>query len=200
MNILKHSENAVILEETSKLFFAKSINAITIKDIATHLGIGEATIYRRFSNKFNLVLAVGQHLQDVVIHKYLNIDVNLTGYEQIEKFFNCYLDIFVNEPEYYKFINEFDNYIVENEGADLKEYEKGIDAFRIAFMHAYAKGLEDKTIKEIDDIESFYYATTIGVMSLCKKLASKDVLNQDAKLNKANQIKVLIDTILYRIK
>ena len=200
MNLFKHAQEVTMAEETTKLFFSKSINTVTIKEIAEHLGIGEATIYRHYKNKFNLVLSVAKYLQSKVEQRYFNIDKNLSGYEQLERFYYSYLEIYKDEPMYYKFINEFDAFIVMNDSIDMSNYEQGIDAFKNIFVDAYHKGLKDGSVKEIEDVDSFYFATTLAIMSLCKKLADKDVLSQDSRLDKTKEIKVLIETILYRFK
>ena len=56
MNLFKHAQEIVMAEETTKLFLGRSINEVTIKDIANHIGVGEATIYRHYKTKFNMVL------------------------------------------------------------------------------------------------------------------------------------------------
>lgn len=200
MNLFKQAQEITLAEETAKLFFAKSINSVTIKDIADKLGIGEATIYRHYKNKLNIVLLVAQYLQEKIIKQYFNIDENLSGYEQLTKFYNSYLEIFIDDSLYYKFINEFDAFIVNNGESNIAEYEEGINYFKDIFMRGYDKGLNDKSVKELDDINSFYYASTHALLGLCKKLADKNVLSQDYNLDKGKEIKVLIETILYRLK
>ena len=200
MNLFKRAQEEIMAEETAKLFFEKSINTVTIKDIADHIGIGEATIYRHYKNKYNIVLSVASYLQETVVKRYFNIDKELSGFEQLKKFYYSYLEVFKDRPLYYKFINEFDAFIVINTREDMKAYEQGIDVFKNIFLDAYHKGLEDGTVKEIEDIESFYFATAHATMSLCKKMSDKNVLTQDFTLDKTREIEVLIETILYRFK
>ena len=90
--------------------------------------------------------------------------------------------------------------MILNNSQDMSQYEEGIDVFKTIFFGAYNKGLQDGTIKEIEDIDSFYFATTHATLGLCKKLADKDILSQDQSLDKTKEIKVLIETILYRFK
>lgn len=200
MNLFKRAQEEIMAEETAKLFFEKSINTVTIKDIADHIGIGEATIYRHYKNKYNIVLSVASYLQDKVVKRYFNIDKDLTGFEQLKKFYYSYLQIFNDQPLYYKFINEFDAFVVINTRENMSAYEQGMNKFKNIFLDAYHKGLEDGTVKEIEDIESFYFATAHATMSLCKKMAEKNVLTQDFTLDKTREIEVLIETILYRFK
>ena len=72
-----------IVETAKKLFLSSSISEITIKDISAVSGIGEATIYRYFSNKENLVTAVSLSLQkDILKIKFENS--NSSGLENIQ--------------------------------------------------------------------------------------------------------------------
>jgi hypothetical protein len=110
------------------------------------------------------------------------------------------LNIYKDNPAYYKFINEFDAFLVNNDNKNTAAYEAGIIAFKNKFDEIYKLGLKDGSVKEIKDIDIFYYASTHALLGLCKKLADKDIISQDAKLDKAREIEVLIETILYRFK
>lgn len=200
MNLLKQAQDLVVVQETAKLFFARSINEVTIKDIATAVGIGEATIYRRYTNKYNLVLSVANYLQSDIQKRYYNFNINGNGFSKIEKFYKSFLNIYNENPSYYKFINEFDAFVLTNNSKDMLGYEEGVAQFKLAFDKIYQEGLKDGSIKPVDNIDSFYFATTHALLGLCKKLADKDVLQQDKNGNKVGEIKVLIETILYRLK
>ena len=199
-NLFQHAQEVVMAEETAKLFLNKSINEVTIKDIATHLGVGEATIYRHFDTKYNIVLSVARYLQTKMLSGYYNLSNCKTGYEKIEKFYKSFLSIYKDNPRYYKFINEFDAFILTNRTENISSYEEGIDVFKDIFFEAYDLGLKDGTIKKMDNIDNFYFATTHALLGLCKKLADKDIISQDKSLDKGREIEVLIDTILYRLK
>ena len=199
-NLFQHAQDVVMAEETSKLFLNKSINEVTIKDIANHIGVGEATIYRHFDTKYNIVLGVAQYLQTKILSQYYNVSNCNSGFEKIERFYKSFLFIYKDNPRYYKFINEFDAFVLTNKSGSMSSYEEGIDKFKDIFFECYECGLKDKTIKPVDNVENFYYATTHALMGLCKKLADKDIIAQDKTLDKGREIEVLIDTILYRLK
>ena len=200
MTLLRIAQDNLIAEETAKLFFERSINEVTIKDIAVHIGLGEATIYRHYKNKYNIVLLVANHLQEKVASEYFDISKGQTGYEKAVIFYNSFLDVYKNNSAYYRFINEFDAFIILNSGNDVAEYEKGIEAFKVMFDSFYDLGIKDGSIKALEDKDAFYFATTHALMGLCKKLADKDVIAQDSSHDKAKEIEVLIETILYRLK
>ena len=200
MNLFKHAQEIVMAEETTKLFFERSINEVTIKDIANHIGVGEATIYRHYKTKFNIVLSVANYLMNKVFSQYFNFEQGNTGYEKIAEFYRSFLNIYKDNCAYYKFISEFDAFLMNNNEKTATSYEAGIEQFKNKFDEIYQLGLKDGSVKEIKDIDIFYYSTTHALLELCKKLANKDIISQDAKIDKAREIEVLIETILYRFK
>ena len=200
MTLLQRAQNLIIAEESAKLFFERSINEVTIKDIATHIGIGEATIYRRYKNKYNIVLLVANYLQEKIISEHFDVSKGNSGFDKLAIFYNSFLDIFKSNSAYYRFINEFDAFITLNSDGEMEAYEKGIESFKVLFDQCYEEAIKDKSIKPLEDKDTFYFATTHSLLGLCKKLADKDVISQDASHDKVKEIQVLIETILYRLK
>lgn len=199
MNLLKQAQEMAIIKETANLFFARSITEVTIKDIASALGVGEATIYRHYSTKFNLVLMVAKYLQEDVLSQYFSFVNEGNGYSKLAKFYKSFLQIYKEHPAYYKFINEFDAYVITNSSKEMHSYEEGIDAFKNTFDAIYKEGVDDGSVVPLENIDSFYYGTTHSLLALCKKLSDKDVISQDAHLDKVGEIEALIDTVLYRL-
>ena len=58
MSKIKDATKRLIVEEASKLFLSKSIQGVTMSDIAREAEIGEATLYRYFGKKQNIVVEV----------------------------------------------------------------------------------------------------------------------------------------------
>ena len=198
---LKEAKLNLIIESAQKLFFKKGIASVTIKDIAKDAGIGEATIYRHFQKKQNIVLASVLKLKEKVLKGYFDLSKGKTGFEKVEIFYSSYLNIFKNSPEYFYFINEFDAYMCMEEEASLGEYEKEIDTFKAQYFEAYELGLKDQSIRKIDSIETFYFSTTHALLELCKKLSvTRDLLEQDKRGAKAAEIECLIKIILDSLK
>ena len=68
-------------------------------------------------------------------------------------------------------------------------------------MKAYNEGLNDKTIKEIEDVDVFYYSTSKALLELCKKESMEiDLIKQDKLVDKKKIILKLIDIILSSFK
>lgn len=190
-----------IVDSAKKLFLSRSISEITIKDISSVSGIGEATIYRYFTNKENLVIAVSLSIQQDIIKVPFSKEKR-AGINKIQDFFNLFRNIFVEHKDYFKFIAEFDTVYLNNiKNKENKEYSLGLDAFYDIFMSAYELGLKDKSIKEVKDIKLYYYTSTHSLLELCKKLASTDSnLKQDKEVSKLSEIEYLISLFISVLK
>ena len=194
---LKETKINFIVDIATDLFMCRSVNEVTIRDIAISAQVGEATIYRYFGNKQNLVMQAAMKLQNIVSEGFFRLEKGKNGYEKLALFYESYYDIYKKHPDFYKFLNEFDAYIAVEQSENMNPYESAIDQYKNFYMEAYQLGLKDGSIKKQKDIEMFYFSTTHALLELCKKLAyKKAVLNQDKTIEKDSEIKCLIDIIL----
>ena len=186
-----------VVDVATKLFLERGIGDVTIKDIAVEADIGEATIYRYFSKKTNVVLASALQLKEKVFRGYFDLSKGKTGFEKVEIFYYSYLRIFERSPEYFYFINEFDAYMQMQNEVSLDEYEKQVDTFKSEYLEAYKLGQRDGSIQRIENVEVFYFSTTHALLELCKKLSVKEaLLQQDRNSKKAAELECLIKVIL----
>ena len=196
---IKDAKKDFILDASLKLFFERSVSDVTMHDIAAHAGVGEATVYRYFSTKHNLVCAAATKLEKQIFDAYFDFGAAKSGMEKLELFYGTYLKIFCTHREFYKFINEFDAFLL-SEGAATGEYESGLDLFKTVCFDAYDQGVADGSIKKIDDWKTFYYATTHALLELCKKLSTADIVRQDTASDKEKEISTLTEIILSALK
>ena len=198
---LKEAKFNFVVEVATNLFMQNSINDVTIKDIAQKAGVREATIYRYFAKKESIVIACVMMLQNNVSQNYFNLPAGKTGYEKMEIFYNSYLDIFKDSPDYFYFIKEFDAYIYTQHPMSLKTYEKEIDKYHQEFLENYGQGIQDGSIEPVRNVDVFYFSTTHSLMELCKKLSmNKALLTQDKTIKKVAEIQCLIKIILKSLK
>ena len=194
---LKDAKINFLVDMATDLFMARSINEVTIRDIAVAAQVGEATIYRYFGNKQNIVVHAAMKIQGVVSKDFFNLEKGKNGIEKLKVFYESYYEIFIKHPEFYKFLNEFDAYVSIEDNSIINPYESAIDSYKSFYMDAYKLGLKDGSIKEQKDIEMFYFATTHSLLELAKKLAfKKAVLSQDMRIEKTSELRCLIDIIL----
>lgn len=194
---LKEVKVNFIVDIATDLFMCRSVSEVTIRDIAISAQVGEATIYRYFGNKQNLVMQAAMKLQNIVSEGFFRLEKGKNGYEKLALFYESYYDIYLKHPNFYKFLNEFDAYIANEKSDDMNPYENAIDQYKVFYMKAYELGLKDGSVKKQNDIELFYFSTTHALLELCKKLAfKKAVLEQDKGEGKEKEIQCLIDIIL----
>lgn len=197
---IRDAKKEYVVEVAAKAFLESSVEAVTIRDIAQKAEVGEATVYRYFSGKKELLLATANYLQNVVYDRYFKMD-HFTGYERIRSFFRVYLHIFEVEPSYYRFVHSFDMYGDLESRAGMTVFSDGLDRFYHKYREAYDEGVRSGTVSPVDDPELFYYASTHAVLELCKKLAAgKPVVRQDHERNPVREVETLVNLILDRLK
>jgi len=194
---IKDAKLNFIVDVATDLFLEKGIFAVTIKDIAKKAGVGEATVYRYFLKKQNIVLAVAMKLVDSVFTEYFSMDEKDKGFDNVQAFFTGFYKIFVDHPEFFKFVSDFDAFIAESK-CDLHDYESAIEDYYKVFFKSYEQGVKDKSVREVKDVYLYYLSATHALMGLCKKMVSERLLEQDK--NGTQEISTLIDIILYGLK
>ena len=194
---IKQAKIDYIISIASEMFLSEGIEKVNIKDIANKADVGEATIYRYFSNKQTLVIYAAQKMAEKLHSDYFDLDDSTDGVTMVEAFYNNFLKIYNEHPEYYRFIAEFDAIIQEN--SQLENYEYTLLPYMEIFLDAYEKGLIDKSIKMVDDIKLFYITTTHALMGLCKKLTVDSVVLKQDSYGK-EEVEMLINIIIYSLK
>ncbi len=190
-----------IINESKNLFLTKGIEAVLIKDIAFKTNVGEATIYRYFKKKDNLVIQAAISIQNEILPKYFAFDNKKTGIELIKDYYEVFLKIFNEHQNYYTFLKELDVYILRNDIKELEEYESRIKDFGIIYHDMIIKGLNDNTLKKDLDYETFFYSSTHALLGICEKLAlQKAIIKQDEKQKKNEEIELLINSFINFIK
>ena len=197
---IKDAKRNFIVDEALALFFARSVREVTVHDIAVRAGVGEATIYRYFVTKQNLVCAAATRLEKRIYETYFDFGGAANGLEKLAIFYKTYQTLFTTHREFFKFINEFDAYMLSEGKTDSNEYASGLDTFKALCYQAYTQGLSDGSIAEVEDWDTFYYATTHALLELCKKLSTADIVRQDAAANKEKEIAVLTEIILCKLQ
>lgn len=200
MNKLKDNTMNFIIKESTSLFLKNSITNVTMSDIAKQVGIGEATLYRYFKKKQNIVIKVSANLAKEIFEYYLDFDDKLSGARQLEAFYMVFPKLFASHPDYFKFVNQLDAYLLMEADTGLREYEDRIKQFYDVYSKAYEKGRYDGTVYEIEDLRTFYYATTHSLLNLCKYLSKPTVLLQDQEIDGKKEIEQIVKLILNALK
>lgn len=196
MRKVKESTRKSIIYAAKELFKQKSIASVTIQDIAREAKVGEATVYRYFGKKIYLAISCASTISDEIASNYLKVNDTDTGFQMIKKFYSVYLNVYEDNKNIFRFVNDFDSYI-EQEGIETDDtYETSVDNYKEFFLKAYKKGIEDHTVLKIADPDTFYYSTTISLLNLCKKVSKKSILRSDELYDGKRLIMNMINIIL----
>ena len=95
MSKIKDATKRLIVEEASALFLSKSIQGVTMSDIAREAEIGEATLYRYFGKKQNIVVEVAIMLFEKIYVGFTAKSYGSTGYEQIKSMYLYFYETFI---------------------------------------------------------------------------------------------------------
>ena len=200
---IKEIHKQIIVGKAVKLFISEGINNVTMSDIAKDIGIGEATLYRYFGRKQNIVLLGAVALWETLCAEYLENSLGMTGCERMESFYYAFLKAYQEKREYYSFIYEFDSLLVQEKmDKDLLiEYDKLLKRLGNMWIEIYEQGVADKTLYYVEDPKVFYITSTHSLLNLCKKLAKESTsLNSDGEIDPEKEIELLIKMILNYIK
>lgn len=189
-----------ILDRAIKLFCTHSIAEVKIKDVAEECNIGEATFYRYFSKRSTLVVSCALKLSERICELFED-EVGGSGFDRLSRFYYRFYEIFGDHAEYYRFLSQFDAYCISEEIKDLDQYSDNLDIFKARFVAAYNDGIADGSVKEVWDLDLFYYSTTHAMLSLCKKLAAEaHIVRQDDLTDKRQEVRTVIEIILSSLK
>ncbi len=159
-----------IIEKSYELFSTKSIEKVTMAEIARASGFGDMTIYRYFPTKPILVVAAaawkwGQFYEEVVENETRRGVERMTAAESFELYLDSFLDLYRNHVELLRFSQFFNVYIQSEhiQAETLRPYRSMIDGFRARFHEICRKGERDHTIRT-DEPEDQMFSKTLHLM------------------------------------
>ena len=209
-NELKTSRINRILESAFNLFSEKGIDTITMNDIASTAEIGVASLYRYFATKDEIAIRTAiwaWNKQKEVILPALQSDSyeSLTGYEQIEKIFKMFVDLYDKEKTFLRFIYFFDPYINRQKISfeRLFDYEGMIALVQDIVANAITKGIADGSINQeyAGQQKDLYFTTMHSLFSMSQKLSlAGNMLAMDSAVDGTLQMKLLAQMMLKAIK
>jgi TetR/AcrR family fatty acid metabolism transcriptional regulator len=90
-----------IINVAIKLIGEGGIQALTIKNLSTEIGVAESALYRHFKSKTEVLNALLEFLGSFIISHYEIVDkLKVSSFEKIEKMISGQLKIFAENPPY----------------------------------------------------------------------------------------------------
>lgn len=188
-----------LVECAISCFSKKGIETTAIADIAAASGFGEATLYRYFSNKENLIMECGLDFWRMAGERYEELTEResyrqKSGIEQVEELLLLTQDLFESQRGMFKFLHDLDGYLTSHhvQSDMLAEYEELVDRPKPYLCEAIEKGKRDGTVKCGADTQELYYTLTHTVLSLLQKMAGIGMLlSGDYIIEERHQIQLL---------
>lgn len=202
----KAKEN--IIRNAYKLFANNGIHNVALVQIAKESEIGVATVYRYFGNKKNIVNECANSVWKKVIlgvqDKISSLEfLQLTGIEKIEGLLSMFLTMYQEDKEFLKFVSEYDAYIAQEKQTleEMQEYNNNFLTFHEIGLNFFDEGIQDKTIKEDIDFDTFYYSITRALLDVSMKGANSPVLIEtDKTVSIEKQLEQLITIAIFYCK
>ncbi len=143
-----------ILEESFRLFSQRGIEAVTMPEIAEAAGVGRSSLYRYFSAKSDLVVAVSTWKWEEYVRAQQAANpaaelANLTAAEHLERYLEMFLDLYRNQRDILRF-NQFFNIYIRNEKPSQKQmspYMDMVGRVMAGFHNVYDKAKADGTVR-----------------------------------------------------
>lgn len=162
-----------ILASGLREFSAKTIEKVTMNDVAQAAGIGIATLYRYYSTKTALVIGIGTWIwQEYIRENGIRTDgTEQTAAQLLARYLESFLDLYRNHPDILRF-NQFFNVYVQSEDIPAEEmdpYNHMIGVLSKGFHRIYLLGEQDGTLrKDLSEGEMFSAVTHLMLAAVTR--------------------------------
>ena len=154
------------LEKGFELFSEKGIDAVSMENVAKASGYGIATLYRYFSSKPDLVIAIAVRKWDEYLRNIRNPNWETGSAADLFAFYlDSFLDLYRNHRDILRFNQFFNIYLHTEKVADesMMPYREVIRSTRLRFHRLYQKAEEDHTLRT-DIPEEEMFSVTLHLM------------------------------------
>jgi len=166
----KQAKERHILETAFRLFSEKGIESVTMPEVAAASGVGRATLYRYFSTKLELVVAIGAWKWDeyIAYHDTLvssEAQANMTGAEYLRFTLDSFLDLYRNHRDILRFNYNFNSYLrfEAGNGEQTRSYLRVVKVLAERFHDLYERGKRDGTLR-MDISATSLFSSALHIM------------------------------------
>ena len=198
------ARNQRIIDTAFQIFVEKKIEAVTMEEIARKAGIGRATLFRCYSSKPELVMAVCTAKWKAYFDKLDAIRPleSIHDIPAIDRFIftlDCYIDMYQNHKDLLQYNDNFNHYMVHQKGIAAEKYEefyKSLYSMNTRLHWMYEKAKEDKTFRTDIPEEQFFRVTFHSMMATCAYYAGGFVWGSEENKDYTEELVRLKEMIL----
>lgn len=207
LSLLKSERIDRVVEAAKEEFYLYGIKNSKLRVIAKKAKVGEASIYRYFKDKNELIQFVSykywqdysNFFDDYFYEKIINEPSGLIKVESALKIFH---HLFRKRRKFLKFFNDFENYYT-NEKIETNgiSYEEPILKLRNHFVTIFNEGIHDGSINpELNAEEKYMFVSEVMVPTTQKLSSQVDKPNGYDAIASEKCISELIDMFIQSIK
>ena len=175
-----------ILDVGFKLFAERGIGQVILPEVAKAAEVGNATLFRYFPTKTELVIAIATRRWESFIKWHNSLltseeTQNLTGAEYLKFFLDSFLELYRNHKDILRFNYDFNSVVRSAEWTDEQKqpYLQMVDALSRQFHDLYERGMRDGTLNaEIPEQTMFSSVFHIMLAAITRYAVGLAVVNE----------------------
>ena len=167
-----------ILNTAFDIFVEKTIEAVSMGEIAEAAGVGRATLFRYYPSKLELVIEVcGKKWKDVFDEldrcRPISSVGEIPALDRLIFTLDSYIALYQNYKELLCYNDNFNHYVsrVGEDNERLAEFHESLYSVNVRLHNMYEKAKEDKSFRTDIPEEEFMRVTVHTMMTACSYYA-----------------------------
>ena len=167
-----------VLQSAFEAFSARTIEEVSMTDIAAACGLGVATLYRHFGTKLRLVIETAamkwhEFSDEMDVNYRARGGLSMSAMEEYAFFLDTYIDLYANHQALLRFDANFDLFILHQhaEHRDLDDYYASVQRFAAKFATIAQKARADGTLNAAMMTDELYYSIMYTMLSTAQRFA-----------------------------
>ncbi len=199
----EQERNRKIIDTAFQVFVKRKIEGVSMAEIAEAAGVGRATLFRCYSSKMELVIAVcsvkwKEYLDNLDAVRPISGLHDIPAIDRLTFSLDCYVDMYRNYKELLQFNDNFNYYVTHEEykTEQLVEFHNSLYSADTRLHMMYEKAKEDKTFRTDIPEEEFMRVTVHTMMSACTYFAGGFIWGAEDNKDYTEELLLLKEMIL----
>lgn len=192
-----------LLESGFRLMSARTIEAVTLQEIADEAKIGIATLYRYFKAKPDLVIEIGTNIWKryyVEVEKeYARLNgPAMNAAEELEFFLDSIIELYRSRRDVLRFNRNFDTYVQHERctAAQMRPYNDAVAVFAKKFHTVVRKARADGSLRIPVSEPRLFVNLLYTMLSVAGKYAEGLVYPPDGERDMTDELEAIKRMIL----